>query len=70
MAKGLAEGRVEGLQAMQRTLVNIVSTRFPDLAEQEAAKLKNVDALALLIQKIATEPDEKIVRRLLSPSVV
>jgi len=50
--------------------VNIVSARYPSLAElakQQAAQINNPAALDILAQKVVIAPDEDAVRRLLSP---
>jgi len=52
--------------------VNIVSARFPALAElakKQAAQIDNPAALDILAQKVVTAPDESAVRWLLSPPV-
>ena len=59
------EGEV---QSSQRTLVDIVHVRFPELTEvaQKQAKLcKKPDILALLIRQIVTAPDVKTAQWLL-----
>ena len=72
-AEGKAEGRVEGeLRAAQTMFVNIVSARFPALAElakQQAEQIDNPAALDILAQKVVIAPDENAVRWLLSPPV-
>jgi len=66
------EGRQEGeLLGLQRSLVNIVRAKYPDLAafaQQQAGHLRKPDALDLLIQKVATAPNESTARWLLEPS--
>ena len=72
-AEGKAEGKAEGeLQVARRMFVNIVSARFPALAElakQQAAQINNPAALDILAQKVVIAPDESAVRWLLSPPV-
>jgi predicted transposase YdaD len=76
-AIGIAEGEVMGIVkgeilALQRTIVNIVKARFPDLAElaqKQVTQINDPGALDLLVQKVSTAPDEVMVRWLLSPSV-
>ncbi len=67
-----AESKAQGeLQALQRTLINVVKIRFPslaDLAQQQVMHIDKPDALDLLIQKVVTAPDENMVRWLLTPS--
>jgi len=61
-AEGEAKGIVLGeLLALRRLLVNIVKTRFPQLAEvaqREAERIENPEVLDLLIQKIIDTQDE------------
>jgi hypothetical protein len=70
-AEGEARGRAEGeILASQKMFVNIVKVRFPalgQLAQQEAARISNPDALDLLAQKVVTAPDENVARWLLTP---
>ncbi len=72
-ARSRAEGKAEGeLQVARRMFVNIVSARFPALAElakKQAAQIDNPAALDILAQKVVTAPDESAVRWLLSPPV-
>lgn len=67
-----AESEAKGeVQAMQRMLVSIVKARFPaltQLAQEQAVQINSPDTLDLLVQKIATAPDEDMVRWLLSPT--
>ena len=75
IAQGIAQGKQEGivegeLRAMKQMLVNIVSARFPALAELAQQRAQQVDTpavLDLLIQQLATAPDEHIARWLLTP---
>ena len=71
-ARGKAEGKAEGeLVGLQRTLVNIVKVRFPDLAglsQQKVAQTSNTGVIDLLIEQIITAKDESIARWLLSPT--
>jgi len=63
-----AKGEV---QAMRRMLISVVKARFPalvELAQEQALQINSPDALDLLVQKIATAPDEQMVRWLLSPT--
>ena len=64
-----ADSRVQGeVTALQRTLVTIVSLRFPalaELAQQQIQHLHKPDALDLLVQQVTVAPDEKMVRWLL-----
>lgn len=63
---GLAKGEV---LALQRTLVDIASRRFPaltELARQRAERTKQVDALSEIIGLIAVAPNEEMVRIILS----
>lgn len=67
-----AESEAKGeVQAMQKMLVSVVKARFPaltQLAQEQATQINSPDALDLLVQKIATAPDEHMVRWLLSPT--
>ncbi|HET9919009.1 MAG TPA: hypothetical protein VFQ30_04145 [Ktedonobacteraceae bacterium] len=69
-AKGRAEGKAEGeVQALQRSVVNIVRGRFPTLtefAQQTVSQVNKPDVLDFLVEKIATVPDEATVVWLLS----
>jgi hypothetical protein len=67
MAESAAKGEIK---AAQRMLVGVTTARFPALAElvqQEAAKMTNVGAIELLVQKVATAASEDIARWLLTP---
>ncbi len=72
-ARSRAEGKAEGeLQVARKMFVNIVSARFPALAElakEQAAQIDNPAALDILAQKVVIAPDEDAVRWLLSPPV-
>jgi flagellar biosynthesis/type III secretory pathway protein FliH len=63
------EGINQGIaQGVQRTLVDVVQVRFPDLTEfaQKQVKLCNKpDTLELLFQKMLTAPDATVARQLL-----
>ena|SRR5215469_3168892 len=67
-----AESEAKGeVQAMRRMLISVVKARFPalvELAQEQALQINSPDALDLLVQKIATAPDEQMVRWLLSPT--
>ncbi len=69
LVEGIARGKLEAeVNTLQRLLVNVVSARFPELAELAQEQVKRVDkpdALDLLIQKLAIAPDEQIARWLL-----
>jgi hypothetical protein len=56
------------MHTLRRMLVNVVRTRYSDLAEfaqQQASHFDNPGALELLIQKVVTAPDASTVRWLL-----
>ena len=56
---------------MRRILISVVKARFPalvELAQEQAMQINSPDALDLLVQKIATAPDEQMVLWLLSPT--
>ncbi len=69
--------RMQGCQegemlALQRLLITVVRTRYPDLAEfaqQQASHFNKPDALELLIQQIATAPDTNTARKLLESTI-
>jgi predicted transposase YdaD len=71
--QGLQEGRQKGLQegevlALQRSLVNIVRAKYPDLAkfaQQQAVHFDKPNTLDLLIEQVAAAPDASTVCRLL-----
>ena len=68
LEQGLEQGRQEVIQALQRTLVNAVRVRYPDLAEfaqQQASHFNKPEALELLIQKVMTAPNASTVHWLL-----
>jgi hypothetical protein len=68
-AQSEAKGEVK---ALQKTIVNLVSARFPhlaDLAQQRATQLNNVEKLDKLIIQISKVPDEANMRLLLAPTV-
>jgi hypothetical protein len=71
IAESEAKGEIRGeIKAAQRMLVSVTTARFPALAElvqQEAAKMTNVGAIELLVQKVATAANEDIARWLLAP---
>jgi hypothetical protein len=64
----IIKGLEEGIQALQRSLVNVVRARFPDLAElaqQQARHFDKTSTLELLIKQVVTAPDASTVRKLL-----
>lgn len=69
--EGIAEGELRGeIKASQKNIVAIVRGRFPALApfaQEQVVKINNLDTLEFLVEKIATAPDEAIVRFLLIP---
>jgi hypothetical protein len=59
------------MRTLQRTLINIVRTRYPDLAElaqQQAGRFDKPDVLELLIQQVVATPDANTARWLLESS--
>jgi hypothetical protein len=59
------------VQALQKTTVNIVKRRFPELvklAEQRVAQITSSDVLEELVGMLSTAPDENTARFLLSPT--
>ena len=67
-----AESETKGeVKALQRTLVTIVKTRFPDLtelAQQKAAQIDQPEVLNYLIEQVTAAPDEEVIRWILRPS--
>ena len=62
------QGRQDVIEALRRTLVNIVRVRYPDLAEfaqRQVGSFNKLDALELLIERVVTAPDVSTVRWLL-----
>ena len=72
LQKGLQEGRQEGrLEGLQIFLINVVQTKYPDLAElvqQQASHFDKPDMVELLIQQVITAPNADTVRWLLKSS--
>jgi|SRR5207249_413788 len=67
-----AESKAEGeIQASRRMLVNIVKARFPaltEMAQQKVTQINTQEVLNYLLEQIAAEPDEAVVRALLRPT--
>ena len=65
-----AESEARGeIRSARRMVVNLVEVRFPnltELAQQEVGRINDPGVLDLLMQKMATAPDESLVRWLLS----
>ena len=60
----------DAIQALQRTLVNVVRVRYPhlaDLAQKQASYFNTPGALELLIRKALTAPDASTAQWLLTP---
>lgn len=73
--KTLAKGKAEGeITTLQRTLVRIVSLRFPaltELVQQRVKQLNKPEELDQLVEQVVMAPDEATTRSLLlSPPVV
>ncbi len=65
LVKGLEQGIEQGLQ---RSLINVVRAKYPDLAElaqQQAPHFNKPDTLELLIQQVVTAPNVSTARRIL-----
>jgi len=63
--QGLEQGLEQGLQ---HALVNVIRTKYPDLAElaqQQASHFDKPDVLDLLIQQVVTAPNASAARKLL-----
>ena len=75
-AEGIAEGEARGeekgkVEALQDILVTTVELRFPalaDLAKQQVKQIDKPDMLTLLFRQITVTSDENIVRYVLSSS--
>ena len=65
-----AESRAEGeIQALQRALVTVVKTRFPELTElarEQVTHVKNPTVLDVLLQGISAAPEESVARWVLT----
>jgi hypothetical protein len=62
------QGLQEGLLALQRSLVNVVRAKYPDLAElaqQQAPHFNKPDTLELLIQQVMIAPNASAARGIL-----
>lgn len=74
IAEGMAKGQVQGeVAALRRTLVTIVSLRFPaiaELAQRQVRQLNKPEELDRLVQQVTTAPDEATVRKLLLGSPI
>jgi hypothetical protein len=60
------------VKALQSAVVTIVKARFPalaELAQQKVAQINTPEVLNYLLEQIAAEPDEAVVRALLRPTV-
>ncbi len=56
------------MQGLQRALVNVIRTKYPDLvgfAQQQASHFDTPDVLDLLTQQVLTAPDVSTARKLL-----
>lgn len=65
-AEGEAEGRAEGLQ---EAVITLVQVRFPplrELAQEKVTRIATSEKLTLLLQQVATAPDEATARWLFS----
>ena len=59
------------VKALQGAIVTIVKARFPaltELAQQKVAQINTPEVLNYLLEQIAAEPDEAVVRALLRPT--
>jgi len=71
LEQGIQKKSREELQRLQRMLVNLVQTKYPDLSEfaqQQANHFNNPDILELLIQQVMAAPDANTARWLLTSS--
>ncbi len=66
--EGIAVGKAEGIEALQRTLITFITVRFPalsELAHQKVPHIKNLSQLEQLTNQMYIAPDEHIARFLL-----
>jgi len=76
IAEGIAEGEARGeargrVEALQDVLVTTVELRFPalsELAEKQVKQIQKPDVLDVLFRQITTASDENIVRHVLNSS--
>lgn len=64
--------RNESIQAFQDTIIEIVKTRFPNLAElaqQRVVQIRELDDLKRFIIQLSTAPNQTAVRRILKNSL-
>jgi len=57
-----------GIQGAQRMVTTLVKTRFPELTEfakERVTHVRSVDSLDILIEQIATAPNETVAKKLL-----
>ena len=61
-------GLNEGIQAFQKTIVEIVKSRFPtltELAQQRVAQIQKLDDLQQLVVQLSTARNQTAARRIL-----
>jgi hypothetical protein len=66
-------GLNEGIQAFQKTIVEIVKTRFPaltELAQQRVAQIQKLDDLQQLVVQVSTARNQTAARRILKNGFV
>ena len=59
-------------EALQGAIGTVVKARFPaltELAQQKVAQINTPEVLNYLLEQIAAEPEEAVVRALLRPTV-
>ncbi|HLX40392.1 MAG TPA: hypothetical protein VKR42_07665 [Ktedonobacteraceae bacterium] len=67
--RGEAKGKVQGLaEGLQKAVITAVKLRFPpltELAQQKVSRVRQPDALNLLLEQVTSVPDEDAARSLL-----
>ncbi|MFL5590617.1 MAG: hypothetical protein ACJ797_05690 [Ktedonobacteraceae bacterium] len=59
------------VKALQSAVVTVVKARFPaltEMAQQKVTQINTQEVLNYLLEQIAAEPDEAVVRALLRPT--
>jgi hypothetical protein len=68
-AKGLAKGKTQGVaEGLRKAVITVVTLRFPplsELAQQKVSRVRKPETLNLLLEQVASVPDEDAARLLL-----